>query len=132
MNIKKHITALEQSREMKALGFHQTAIYAHVKHPNGKELVLTVEYPDGYINLLSSGYLVYSAYLSSELGEWLPNGVTSEKCKGWGYYCNADIDRLGWKGRTGSLYEREGTEIQARAKMLIYLAKNKIIDPKKL
>ena len=124
--MKNHVVSLELAKEMKELGFPQNSAFHWYENAGNGHLLYAGEDRD----CRPMECKTFDAYLASELGEWLPD-------------C-ADIIKF---IRTDSvLYEIEILDPQSRsserfddismpnalAKMLIYLAKEKLIDPKKL
>ncbi|MDR3473439.1 MAG: hypothetical protein P4M09_17410 [Devosia sp.] len=65
-----------------------------------------------------------NAYTVAELGEMLPLSCESGKNDACDWYCATIANNLGWKEETFT----ENTEADARAKMLIYLIENKLVD----
>jgi len=66
-------------------------------------------------------YQIYSAYTVAELGEMLPIYVTSEKTNKHEFFVRSE----------DAVYNTlENTEVDARAKMLIYLIENGLIEKK--
>jgi hypothetical protein len=116
--MKDHVTNLELSKTLRELGFPQESKFYWDSH--------AVEKIDGF-GITSDGE--YSAYLASELGEWLPMDYCSSKTvykksnKKW--VCDKD----NWRGEYP---QYANNECDARAKMLIYLAENKLINAKEL
>jgi len=117
--MKTHVTNLELSKRLKELGFPQKSEFYHYsRHIHyGKLQAITDEAQT-------------SAYLASELGEWLPQFPEGEL---------VDIVptlTIGHKWRVDLTDEGtlcvEDNECNARAKMLIHLAEKGIINPKEL
>lgn len=86
-------------------------------------------------------YIVYSAFLSSELGEMLPKRLKASwnekdlRLEGWNAWCNATLD-LEYEENTGlwkimylpCFVTKSKDEVNARAKMLIYLIEHGYIN----
>lgn len=120
MSIEKHVTSLELSKRLKELGVKQESEFYWA------EIFITQE-----IAVVSSKSFsitkgpIASAFLSSELGELLPEDCYLIKRKrrqqeSYGWYCKSF--------RNDSYIQFSNTEADARANMLIYLIENKIID----
>jgi hypothetical protein len=125
--MKNHVTSLELSKRMKELGFPQRSIFGWCQNYTRK----SGEYKkDSKPYIQYKGSHDYSAYLASELGEWLPNeklmidkdtndysldlfGTERKERKFAGGFCGENL-------------------CDAMAEMLIYLAENKLINPKEL
>jgi len=128
--IEKHVTSLALSKRLKELGVKQESEFYW---SDGGEIHTEQEYLDfeeyaSSVGLHQNSSIQehFSAFLSSELGEMLP-GFTSGKIGMDGEYhcgdpasCNRDY------------FEFSETEPNVRAKMLIHLIENSIIDVKSL
>lgn len=130
MNLEKHVTSLELSQRLKSLGVPQESAFYWTRKWNG--------FAGGYDGESRGRVLVYqdveptkdaepiSAFLASELGEML---LLKDKHL---------ITRLGSGGWYVEIHELEPfvlecvTEADARAKLLIHLIEQKIVDPKTL
>lgn len=139
MKLERLVASLELSIELKELGVRQESLFCWMKNPTGTTLKLP-EYSIGQhcrnYRILQDreGYDNYSAFTSGELGLALPWEIESEsivwtinfyKFKSGEIQC---VYRTICEGGYEFLIEVcEFTEADARAKMLIYLIKNKII-----
>lgn len=155
--MEKHVTSLELSKRLKELGVHQKSLFWHeLNNIDGgigtgemvysKDMSVPVYYSYGYI----------SSFLASELGEMLPRYIADKdqplsgvkgkqypliiECLADDYSSDNKIN--GWRIRYGdtkvkvdSEYKLNsagiyyvGSEADARAKMLIYLLEQRIIN----
>ena len=148
--MKNHVVSLELAREMKALGFPQDSLFFWDSHAIDK----VDGYDDYMFGITSDGE--YSAYLASELEEWLPkerhgfsgnyNGqirnvdendesecfeLTFKYCyvfpKEWDIFYASFISNI----RLDQTHSDKNL-VEAMAKMLIRLAEKNIINPKEL
>lgn len=132
--MEKHVTSLELSKKLKELGVPQKSYFywcSHTSYKKGTGLIKeysvipksssTVKYSNEHNNI------VYSAFLSSELGEMLPENTNTFKepvgKKEW--VCTRNEPRE-------MISRRADAEANARAKMLIYLIENKLLDVKNI
>lgn len=146
MKLEDQVISLELAKRMKELGFKQESIFSwyYIDVPllySGPEI--------GYFgsNLPSDASEIYAAYTVAELGEMLPEGIISIRPLTKNEWDFKPEDR--WLVADACPYiEREylcmsdgfidtslhsenwaNTEVDARAKMLIYLAEKQIINP---
>ena len=145
----KHVVSLELARQMREAGFPQVSAFYHweYKDENLKKYCLARReiriIPKLNVRLISLDNPKYfttfghkaeeycSAYLASELGGWLPIGYFSILVNTkWNGYKKG----LEWCCMNGEESEDEyaDTECDARAKMLLCLAKEGMINPKEL
>lgn len=140
MNIK-YCVSLKLAKQMKKLGFPQETEFQWGNTIGQEDQTcwkIWKKHDDTTMKWIAAPHV-------GELGEWLPWLITvpgeyfgdnegecfylelDKGAHGWVYYYSNWEDDLN-RDRDG----RESTEANARAKMLIYLAKNNLIDPKKL
>lgn len=148
MNIENHVTTLEESRRLKELGVPQESQFWWSEWNDNQTSSISVVDAE---ELLNNRYLskICSAFLVSELGEMLydstdirltqfpiPTRINKggKLTKVWKIPNDQDyIDYFkGVWGTTFSSFIFSDTEASARAKMLIYLIENKLLDPKDL
>lgn len=127
MKWEEQVVSLELAKRMKELGFNGKSIFywSHKWEGSSDE--------DAGKDILTFGYDEYNtlpickAYNVAELGLFLPHGTRFCKGeKGWTINEPTEKDKQTFGFRAGK------TEANARAKMLIYLAENKLIDPANL
>lgn len=112
MKLENQVCLLDLAKKLKELGVKQESLFwwqGYLHSMNRVELVNTEN--------LDTGYDHYSAFTVAELGEMLPIGVSSRKS-----YTGGDF-MVKYK----TVYKRADTEVNARAKILIYLLENKLI-----
>ena len=145
MPLDKLVVSLELSKQMKELGFPQESNFQWVR-PSRK-----LKGQSEYMVVFSAGasdWCVCSAYLSGELGEWLPQTIEIKKpfshnliienprCSLDGWQVSYIQWDLGIKAeKRGDLFlftQRDNNFANAFAKMLIHLAKEGIINPREL
>jgi hypothetical protein len=141
MELEQQVVSLELAKRLKELGVKQESVFWWVIDEDKKALLYHdgetsvyegkryVTYVDGNAKVLGGKTLnKVSAFTVAELGEMLSLHFISKRCE-WGnkanslgkYICER-ADGLGHK-----LEFFADTEADARAKMLIYLLKNKLI-----
>lgn len=131
MPLEHQVTSLEVSQKMKALGFKQESAFFWRNQHRDWDKNHWLHYPvyafneDTEIFATADDINGVSAYLSSELGEMLPAGTSTRK--GWGM----DSGYVMFDNEANKICSAD-TEADARAKMLIYLAENGLIDPKNI
>lgn len=129
--IEKHVTSLELSRRLKGLGCPQKSLFWWVQDGD----LVTPVHNEEYIGLNPAMWtatdqpcpfgddikFIASAYLTSELGEWLH----SIKIDLWQYHNDG---KFLLKTMTHDAPDmNEATECDCRAKMLIWLIENGIV-----
>lgn len=145
MRLEDQVTSLELSKKLKELGVKQESYFYWVYRPARKKSKLncldgtkesyTIQdltpkwhkkcQTNGILKGASKEYMnwiksfqFYSAFTVAELGEMLPIGVSSRKS-----YTGGDF-MVKYK----TVYKRADTEVNARAKFLIYLLENKSLN----
>jgi hypothetical protein len=123
MKIEEQVTSLELSKKLKELGVKEESLWYWWKA--GHIFVEEERYAGKQWEKLASAFTV------AELGEMLP--------KGFNQYEDTFYKTRTWKFRTSArgLNIEGNTEADARAKMLIYLLENRLMEkpkrsPKKL
>ena len=110
--MNKHVTSLELSKKLKELGVKQESEFYHA----GDKRIIANEVKKLFP-------VLFSAFLSSEIGEMLPEYQTTWKSSekfGLGWHCNDD-------NQEEEYHQTANTEANARALMLIYLIENNLI-----
>jgi len=116
LELKKQVTSLEPSKELKKLGVRQDSLwYWTWAEWNGETEWVLIPW-DRAIKLNKE---TYSAFTVAELGVMLPMWITSEKTNEGKFFV-----------RSEEYITLENTEADARAKMLIYLIENKLMEMK--
>jgi len=117
MKLEQQVVSLELAKRMKELGFEQSSLF-YWDDGDGREDQLNYS-PDVPLRELVSAYTV------AELGEMLPSHYASSKAGYGGEFLCGELSKNGGYERQ---YKHDYTEADARAKMLIYLLENKLID----
>lgn len=123
MELINQVCSLESAKKLKELGFPQSSLFYWFVDCSGREpyLVNHSQYP-----FKSCGCKEYSAFTTAELGELLPDTYQTSKITG------ALTGKVTWQ--CWRLYASlrhiiyENTEAEARAKMLIHLASNGLME----
>jgi hypothetical protein len=130
MKLENQVCGLELAQKLRELGLRQDSIFYYSHDENFRIIKGKIRLVDeglrlGYFPIgkfLSPSYCKqehYSAFTVADLGEMLPRGYYSIN-NGMGYWeC--------WE-RTGKQKLEAQTEADARAKVLIYLLENKLVD----
>ena len=128
MKLEQQVCSLDLARRLKEMGVKQKSLfYWRLELPAAVE-VWTVELGNEELGF----HNIYSAFTVAELGEMLPKGTES-----WQHLCDKDCDpryrgeNIGWYCELAdkSHCELENTEGDARAKMLVWLLENKLLEP---
>lgn len=127
MPLEKQVCSLESSMKIKELGFGQESLFQWVEYPRGNEQVVFLPYPaecDGWIA---------SAFTASELGEIALKTSNivwkifyNPKNHNWLLYSSEDDN--GYQAPFGFPIFLADTEVECRAKLLIYLVEQKIME----
>ena len=142
MKLEEQLTSLELSKKLKDLGVNQESLY-YWERCGGEIVVSCAEWHDSWTGEWGNGHelletLIASAFTVAELGDMLPSCI---KTKGgilfehWSrdkqdsqWFC--DYLPLGFSQDDeieSESMQVADTEANARAKMLIYLIKNKLL-----
>jgi hypothetical protein len=128
MNIKLQVCSLELSKRLEELGVKQTSLFWYVDFPGQVGFPLS----ENLMRCYSEGVRKYSAFTVAELGEMLPPFIEDDSYRliyykfKETYACDyIHID----EGDCYAFIDAESVkEADARAKMLIYLIENKLIN----
>jgi hypothetical protein len=116
--LENQVCSPELSKRLKELGVNQQSLFAWVKTAEGPDDYKYLAYrPDGlWVDEIS-------AFTAGELGEMLPIWFHSRKRENDDWVCRV------MEVRTNKNHHSFGkTEADARAKMLIYLLENKLME----
>lgn len=131
MKLKEQVCSQDLAKRLKELGakqessfywFNNTLIWRSLA-PNTRNLFI-----DAYgwaINIYMESDSVYSAFTVAELGKLLPSHFQSVKGVQTFTVCHNPHDPL---SNEGARCESSDTEADARAKMLIYLLENQLLN----
>jgi len=134
MEIKNQVCSLELAKKLKELGFEQNAFWSWDNHSDFGEGYILSELPE------MEGY--YSAYTVAELGEMLKKlqfvhykndeNLTNRAWYKTDIFYEANywqaLIKFSHKSSEHYISDNEKTEANAKAKMLIYLKENKLIQ----
>lgn len=129
MELEKQVCSLELSQRLKELGVPQESLYGHYHNKLRVKNFITERY---YISNEDEASFLCSAFTVAELGEMLPPLYISMKTRRSGWcVCPKTVadERSDFEDER---IVRADTEANARAKMLIYLIENNLLDPKTL
>lgn len=116
MKLKDQVCSLELAKRLKELGIKQISLCYWWQHDNDCWDLTVSVYPTSTNNYIS-------AFTVAELGEMLPHMINTYKGnREWKWECSYN---------SGNDYHSKSgaeTEADARAKMLIYLLENKLIE----
>lgn len=131
MKSEEQVTNLELSRKLKELGVKQESLWWWIKNETSKDNKFGLanrELKNERIRFYSNCSLKFEffpAFTVAELGEMLPDEIYNGAILTWKfeneYFCSCKADE------TIPTFE-DKTEANARAKMLIYLLKNGLIN----
>jgi len=121
MKLESQVVSLELAKKLKELGVEQESLW-YWKSRSYNNVVRSI-LVEGIPKLKDRvGY--YSAFTVAELGEMLPKNRVSKHSETGNWVCGVQPENS-----NGFLnYAVEKTEADARAKMLIYLLENKLIN----
>lgn len=142
MELKNQVISLEYAKELKELGYKQESLYVWQQSLGGAYDAGEYHFYGGFA-LIPRGRIqlnieIYPAFTVAELGEMLPEGYVSEKIDNpWvmikkddssGRIINKkmEVDKVRYYFDVVKS-SMENTEANTRAKMLIYLLKNKLL-----
>lgn len=129
MNLENQVCSLELSKRLKELGVKQNSLFIWISIiKTGFDFIKLRESfePDSE----GIGAYNYAAYTTAELGEMLPISIWCiKKHKPIFLHCEPANRICHWLVRYGNeFYEEEITEANARAKMLVYLLENNLLE----
>ena len=132
MEIEKQVCSLEQAKELKALDFIQESLWYWQKNLNDKDKGWEVV-DDGHIYCGQKDKAI-SAFTVAELGEMLPNKIY--KKTDWEIFLERGDDNfiIGYIQETkdgerlDEVVFEDKTEANARAKLLMYLSGNDLLN----
>lgn len=117
--IEHLVTSLDLSCKLKDAGVPQDSYFYWIEDKNKTFITSDTKEWDASC----------SAYLSDELGLWLPTNFKTEKVDlGHG----GKLEWTCWSNQYGEPYEREDTESECRGLMLLYLISHQLLDVKTL
>jgi len=125
--IEQHVTSLEVSKRLKELGVKQESMFYWGWNPNQEPSI----HPNdcGHRPETGGNDMFCSAFLASELGEFLPNWVYSKKwlndINSYAIFTEADKEPKGYK--EPAVIMSDYHEANVRGMMLIYLLEQGII-----
>lgn len=130
MKLENQVCSIDLAKKLKELGVAQKSIwnwFPYYEFVNKEDKNPTQIYRLREGGIIGKGH--YSAFTVAELGEMLPEQVYTIKGEG-DFYCWSDIE---WTNEEGLFDDHidpiyADTEADARAKMLIYLIENKLIN----
>jgi hypothetical protein len=120
MTLEQQVVSLDLAKKLKELGVKQESLFCWYKH---KKDGWTLVWP------WAKGYEYISAFTVAELGEILPDEVSTNK------YTEPDLKTFMCKLHAEGDWQKyieiteDSTEADARARMLIYLLENNLYDP---
>jgi len=118
MKLEDQACSFELAKKLKELGVKQDSYFCWIISENANRFVIQKDELDG------TQAFEWSAFTVAELGEMLPNGICSFKGNvGWRWECTADLNGDGYITSSGG-----ETEADVRAKMLIYLLENRLME----
>lgn len=133
MNLDQQVCSIELAKRLNELGVNKGSIFFWIRGKLGKfagERQFGIVYIDWFAELddtdSKDNYEYYSAYSVAELGDIFTANIISGKdfsgsyfCRAWGDKSSKDSD---W------IFLESDNEANARAKMLIHLIENKLIE----
>lgn len=128
MKLEDQVVSLELAKKLKELGVEQNGYFNHIvvmPDPTGEHYFYDIVYNNEDIETCNE--IICSAFTVAEFGELLPNEV---KVNDLDYFFTKMGQLHCYRNVKGDrLFEIQGTqpEVEARAKMLIYLLENKLI-----
>lgn len=125
MKLEQQVVSLELAQKLKELGVKQESFFKWSNVRTNKEMLWSLYVPPEFNKIPHPDLWVHgvSAYTVAELGEMLPKGCFTTK---------TESDEFPWrceyKGGYGVIASGADTEADARAKMLVYLLENNLIN----
>ena len=138
MNLESQVCSLELSKELKELGTPQKSILSWIKKTDGTWVITSYYGCSCWVltrgSLEGVNHEESAAYTVAELGEMLPDKIMSHSASGQDknliMYKHTDIFFVCVKHSNGMEFPKffSTNEANARAMMLIYLIKNRLIE----
>lgn len=150
MNIEQQVCSLPLARKLKELGVKQESLFVWAEYPHliqqqedgTSKCIETITEIRGTFYFRDDEINTWSAFTVAELGVMLPNSIIQKnpfrKEKDWEHIEKNVHYNLSYNGGHPSYdyyeysiepkYEENDTESDARAKILIYLIENKLIE----
>ena len=135
MKLENQVCSLELAKKLKELGVSQESLWMWVKWEFWeKSRIILSDLEKSFNTACLSGKREdsYAAFTVAELGELLPYDFSTHKCIGHPPAWECSNDELEWHSNPKKGIYREAmhskTEADTRAKMLIYLIENKLIN----
>lgn len=123
---EQQLSSLEISKRLRELGINEASLFQYCFHAiTGGPDYVHLTYEGHGLTSCGNQYLKISAYTVAELGEMLPKGINSYKDNLFPWTCERMHD--GYRSCSGG-----HTEAEARAKMLIHLIEQGIVEVKGL
>lgn len=123
MKLEQQVVSLELAQKLKKLGVKQESYFGWVRTgENNQEWKVEASFGHGY-----------SAFTVAELGQMLPSYIRHDTYDQLYMYCYKDdanmwrVTYTKWGMMKEFEIEKQDTEADARAKMLVYLLENELI-----
>jgi len=123
MKLEEQVTSFELSKRLKELGAKQDTLFSWIEYTDGTFHVELTKWAKSqyYGGIGRKEKELFAALTVAELGEMLPTFYTSWRTADT-WACGDELDQHGGKAFTTK------TEAGARAKMLIWLIENKLVE----
>lgn len=123
MKLEQQVVSLELAKKLEKLGVRDNTLFYWVEDKRDKRKPFKAMSKARASRIISREATITPAFTVAELGEKLPNNCKSFK-GGKDFYWACELKREnGYTSKSGS-----ATEADARAKMLIYILENKLIE----
>ena len=134
MNLETQVVSIALAKEMAELGFEQDSLFSWIVYEDKTaHIELTKWAKTQYVGIGIKESVLYAAYTVAELGEILPYSITLPSQTVYFLKCGKVQQESDWTYvhytnlRSGLHYTQYHTEANARAKMCIWLRKEKFI-----
>lgn len=137
MNLSDQVISLELSKKLKELGVRQESLFIHLEQPwivQGDLILVTRVFIriNDFTTFIDDSMKTFSAFTVGELGDMLPSTINiqgdrlylSMDCEKHPYYSPMNLATELYAENVND----DDTEANARAKMLIYLIENKMME----
>lgn len=141
MKLENQVCSPELSEKLKSLGVSQKSLFYWWKYGDNPVLAIktsndqairSIENFDYFTTAGHKDYEYCSAFTVAELGEMLPlmikDGYLELGNDSYGWFCVYREEEADWDTKDVVGIIRDENEANARAKMLIYLLENKLIN----